>query len=896
MEEVNIELAEAFQSLFHGRIDVWGSVEGRCNKELVTISRYTRHIKGLESLGIYPLLDNGNCYFFAIDIDEKDFNKAKVIRGEFFSNNLPVYIAESKRKGYHIYGFLSEDFPAKDVRRIVHYILNKLNIKAEVFPKQDKVDKVTPYGNYINLPCFSFTRPFLSIDLKEVPLEIAVNKIKRITHDSINQLLKLIPEEKVPPKEKPPREKTKKHSPCIEEILQGVVEPGRDEAAFALARYYVAQNYLPDEISGLLKLWNQRNKPPLDNERLLEIKVKSAEKGYAFGCKSITDNVMLSKFCVGVEECEWLKKVKRPEGITIDGTTYYQKDNQIFSSRPGKKEDSFPTITTLTNFTIESRLKIELEGEDERLDAIVKTILEQYPVLFKKGDFNSKRQLLSALPMVDLQYYGTDKDTQPILTLINKEDLPKRRGTQVLGRNGDLWVVRDMVISKDGVIKDPGLIYVPTEVGIDRQINYTPPKTNDTPNFGNIIELLLKLNKRNIILPILGWFFVTPFVPLIRERLGHFPLLSLWGTKGSGKSSILELLWKLFGVNPPLYSAINTRFSFLRLFSATSSIPIILDEYKPYTMRDADISTLLYLLKGVYDGKIETRGRPDLRLIPFRLQSPIVIAGEETPASSESALMERIIQVNLSKDTLMEDKSYSNTFGQLRAIEKQGFAFSYIKWCLGNNINEFISSAKNILPERLTRIPQRIYDNIWIMITGLVALREFYKVYNIGKGEPLLTDNETFNEGINNSIDELTVELLGEKGSQPTGLTVFLETLSTLAQTGRIKYGIHYATGEYGTRLYIHLGDCLAEFRKFVRETNARIEMLDKKAYLKQADEEQRQGGYVIDTLAQKWFPAYEEGEGKNRRCIEIDMSKLPFEDTSGFIKPGLKPQIDMKV
>jgi len=306
------EAAEAFQSLFRGRVDAWGSVEGKCNKEPVTFEHYSRHLEGEESLGIYPLLDDGTCYFFAIDLDEKDFNKAKAIRQELLSNNIPAYIAESKSKGYHIYSFAFEKFSAKEIRLILHYTLNKLNIKAEVFPKQDKVDNITPYGNYINLPCFGYTRPFLSADLKEISLEIAITRIKYTPQEAIERLLKTIPKEP-PPKTKAGREPPKRHPPCIEAILKGVTEPGRDEAAFALARYYLDQQYLPDEITGLLKLWDQRNRPPIGDERLLEIKVKSAEKGYAFGCSSITDNAMLNKFCVGIEECEWLKRVKKPE-------------------------------------------------------------------------------------------------------------------------------------------------------------------------------------------------------------------------------------------------------------------------------------------------------------------------------------------------------------------------------------------------------------------------------------------------------------------------------------------------------------------------------------------------------------------------------------------------------
>ena len=311
MKEVHKDLVEAFQSLFRGRTDAWGSVGGLCNKETVTLEHYARHLLGETSLGIYPLLDDGTCHFAAIDIDIKDFNLAKSIRDTLNNNNIPTYIAESKSKGYHCYCFSREKFSAKEIRLVLNHVLNQLKIKAEIFPKQDRVDNVTPYGNYINLPCFGYTRPFLTGDLKEVPLETAINRIKYVPQEAINQILKEIPKEP-PPKTREARQQ-RKHPPCIDKILEGVEEPGRDEAAFALARYYLDQRYSSDDISELLRVWDTRNKPPLGDERLLQAKVKSAEKGYAFGCSSITDNPMLSKFCVGKNNCDWWKEVKKPD-------------------------------------------------------------------------------------------------------------------------------------------------------------------------------------------------------------------------------------------------------------------------------------------------------------------------------------------------------------------------------------------------------------------------------------------------------------------------------------------------------------------------------------------------------------------------------------------------------
>lgn len=878
------EIAEAFQSLFRGRTDVWGGIEGIAHKEPVTPKHYERHLKGEISLGIYPLLDDGTCRWAAIDIDVKDFNKAKAVRDALFSGNIPTYIAASKSKGYHCYCFALEVFNASEIRSVLRYVLKELGIKAEIFPKQDKVTEVTPFGNYINLPCCGITRPFLTTDLKEVPIKIAIDKIKYVPQEAIERILRGIPKEP-PPKEKPARKEFRKHPPCIEAILLGVSEPGRDEAAFALARYYLDQQYSPDDVLGLLKLWDTRNKPPLGDERLLEVKVRSAEKGYHFGCKSIVDNAMLSQYCVGEEECEWLKELREVKGTTIDGITYFQRGNQIFSSRPGKKEDALPIITTLTNFGIEPRLKIELEGEDERLDTTIKASKADYSILFQKSDFNSRRQLLSALPAVDLQYYGTDKDTQPLLTMLDREELPRRKGTKVLGRNADLWVVKDMVISGEGVVEDPELVYVPSEIGFDRQVSYPITKSeNEIRNIKNqVIPLLLRLNKPEIILPILGWFFATPFTPLIREQLGHFPILSIYGTHGAGKSSLLRILWQLFGIKSELFSPTETPFTFLRLFSGSSTIPIIIDEFKPYTMLDKEVALLIRYLRRIYDGDIETRGRPDLSLVTYHLQAPTIISGEVSVVVSESALAERVIQVNMNPDILEGDSQYVKNFNKLSSLKLRTFAYPYIKWCLSANINELIEEAEGLLPKRLNKVPERIYDNILVMITGLVALRQFNG--SLKPSEPLLEEKETFKVAINQTIDDLTTELFEETGYHKIALTAFLETLTTLAQTRRIRHGIHYTTSDNETRLYIHLPDCLAEFHKFVRETGIRVEIVDQNAYRKQAREEHERKGYVLETNTAKWFEQYvgeEGGKGKLRKAIQIDMEKLPF-DTSGF-------------
>lgn len=328
---VEKEILDAFRTLFRGRDDVWGSIQGKSNKEDLKEAHYEAHLNGKTSLGIYPLLDDGNCYFFAIDLDEKDFTKAKNIRKEFTEIGIPAYMALSKGKGYHIYIFAKEEpFIAKTVRELAHKILLKLGYSCEVFPKQDKLEGPLKFGNYINLPCYGNRRLFINNNHEEVTAKLAIPRIQTTTEQDIHTALSMLPEElsqnltpgKLPPKSA--RKRTGKSPPCIDGVLKGCSEGQRDEAAFALARHYLDQGYLPDEVMALLINWDQVNNPPINDPHLLETKIRSAQAGYSFGCASIQKG-LLSGFCVGEALCGWLKstqKEKKKLGLIREVTSY----------------------------------------------------------------------------------------------------------------------------------------------------------------------------------------------------------------------------------------------------------------------------------------------------------------------------------------------------------------------------------------------------------------------------------------------------------------------------------------------------------------------------------------------------------------------------------------------
>jgi len=335
---VDEKLVKQFADLYRGRADAWGSVEGRSNKQPVTEANYRAHLEAKLSLGVYMLLDDGTCHFAAIDLDEKVFDKALAIKKELASIGIHAYVSASRSKGYHVSMYAETKFVAKDIRRVLANVLAKLNMspKTEIFPKQDKLDKQTlMYGNYINLPCFGFERPYLTDDQKELPLATALSLIKRVPESVVLDAVAKLPADApaAPTTTRPPlkRGPKPKHPPCVTMMLMGVSQGGRDEAAFALARHYLDMQYTEDEVMALLAEWDKKNKPPFNDPRQLETKLRSAQKGYAFGCSSVKNGV-LSPMCVGDDHCTWLQeniKDKKKKGLLKD-TTFFETPDYLF--------------------------------------------------------------------------------------------------------------------------------------------------------------------------------------------------------------------------------------------------------------------------------------------------------------------------------------------------------------------------------------------------------------------------------------------------------------------------------------------------------------------------------------------------------------------------------------
>jgi len=296
-----------------------------------------------------------------------------------------------------------------------------------------------------------------------------------------------------------------------------------------------------------------------------------------------------------------------------------------------------------------------------------------------------------------------------------------------------------------------------------------------------ILPSLLKMNTPDVVLPVLGWFFVAPLKTRVAQALGHFPILVVWGTQGSGKSTmVMEVFWPLLGVeSSEPFSATETEFALLKLLSSTNSVPVFIDEYKPFDMPRHRRNTLHRYMRRLYTGEVEERGRADQTLVSYRLSAPLCLAGETRPI--EPALVERILTANPDKNALQKDPGYEQAYRRVKQVSPTLLSASIVRFLLARDTEADLKLARELTDKMLAdrEVPFRVRDNIMVMMLGLHCFEEYASSLGIELPE---LDADV-------AVAKLLEDLLESGGtSVKTGLDYFLEELSVMAVAGTLQH------------------------------------------------------------------------------------------------------------
>lgn len=361
-------------------------------------------------------------------------------------------------------------------------------------------------------------------------------------------------------------------------------------------------------------------------------------------------------------------------------------------------------------------------------------------VAFPVTAFSSSREFNKYLVRAEWVWLGTDKDVRALqihlLNEIREGEFPVTRSTDVLGRHvlpsGKAVVVgENTTISEDRVWKkeDAPLRYIPIRDREHPKVDFS----NSTlpPDFAETVELLTQINVPEIVYPIAGWFFATPFKPLLFDEGFRFPCLVVYGTKGSGKTTTIQQVFQpLIGYTKPgAWDVKTTSFVTLTLLGSSTTIPIAFSEFRVLGSGDFIHYVLL-----AYDTGKDARGRPDQTTIQYPLTAPFCLDGEDR--LDEPAAIERAIMVRMNKETVAENSPHFRAFRALMKQNLYAVATPYQMWCLSQSATEIEEAYEEMIEAFPQRLPDRVRKNFAVVWFGIKKFAAFCAENGVADFEP----------------------------------------------------------------------------------------------------------------------------------------------------------------
>lgn len=167
----------------------------------------------------------------------------------------------------------------------------------------------------------------------------------------------------------------------------------------------------------------------------------------------------------------------------------------------------------------------------------------------------------------------------------------------------------------------------------------------------------------------LMYLFATLFRDIITSYTKNFPILNLFGPKGSGKSELGHTLMSFFiKNNTPLNIQNATIAALADAIAQCSNALVHIDEYK----NNID-PVKIEFLKGLYDGTGRSRMNMDLdkKREITSVDSAVILSGQEMP-TVDIALFSRTIYLTF--DSTVHDREAKQRFNELTSIRKMGMS------------------------------------------------------------------------------------------------------------------------------------------------------------------------------------------------------------------------------
>ncbi len=252
----------------------------------------------------------------------------------------------------------------------------------------------------------------------------------------------------------------------------------------------------------------------------------------------------------------------------------------------------------------------------------------------------------------------------------------------------------------------------------------------------------------------LCYLFATVYRDVIFSKTRHFPILNLFGEKGTGKTTLATSLQSLFfhGIDPPNLSVTSIPAMNDRVSQAVNTL-VVFDEYK----NDLDIRKIGFL-KGLWGGGGQTKKNTASDGVASQtiVSTGIALCGQDKP-TQDMALFTRVIFLAFTKTSFSapERKRYE----ELTALCNLGLTHLTVELMkhrpiFERNFSEAYSMAKKELAAKFAdvKVHDRVFGN-WVIPLAVFRTLEtvldlpfsYSELYDtVCKG--LLNQNELANE------------------------------------------------------------------------------------------------------------------------------------------------------
>lgn len=445
-------------------------------------------------------------------------------------------------------------------------------------------------------------------------------------------------------------------------------------------------------------------------------------------------------------------------------------------------------------------------------------------ISFEESGWASKAAFIRQIEGVqNLSFLGSDADVQRIKHIVYHEGNEMGEIVRVFSvgvhkqedRDGFVYVEPGHSVTTNRV---KGLYEVAGKIPAPAKIWTTniPQSAEEKEKVGQALQALMRVNSKQAVAQILGWFSACHLKTHFMRRYTQFPILSLWGSAGSGKTMSATLFAWLNGVDytlndSPLNVSSVTQWVMIAYCSSSTTVPRLLDEYNRSKMRGRKYDEAGEVIKAAWNGQCLGRGtlsrsrangRTGAEVAEIPISGPLVIMSEQAPDTP--AVQQRTVQILMTRDGRKGCEGHferaSELREELRCIAKAMTMISIetpISW-----IEERMEAYKDWVPREIDERPRYSYK---VLLVGLDYLEKSVRSMGVEDGGYI----EELRQELKDYLERESSDI--QKVKHWTEVDSVLEDIGTMVAlssdgTDRwIQYGRHIYLDTANRRLYLDL-------------------------------------------------------------------------------------------